>query len=128
LKISNASWINLSPKRLLLQLNDQAKTLMPFLKDRIDKDKRTHREERKYVFSVPLENNEALKRLVGTQMKGELIYKLPKTCYIVPKYNLSLYALGKTDAVDWGEMVSVLWPGAKVLAEGLSYVAIDYQP
>jgi len=128
LKISNASWINLSPKRLTLQLNDQAKTLMPFIKDRIDKDKRTQREVRKYIFSVPLENNEALKRLVGTRMKGELIYKLPKTCFIVPKYNLSLYALGKTDAVDWGKMVSDLWPGAKVLAEGLSHVAIDYQP
>jgi len=128
LKISNASWINLSPKRLLLQLHDRDKTTMPFLKDKIEKDKRTKREERKYVFAVPLENNEALKRLVGTQMKGDLIYKLPETCYIVPKYSLSLYALGKSDSVDWNQMVADLWPGAKVLAEGLSHIAISRHP
>lgn len=128
LKVSNASWINMSPQRLSLQLNDRDKTLMPFLEDRVEKDKRTQREERKYIFSVPLKESEALKRLVGTQMKGELVYKLPKACYIVPKYNLSLFALGKSDSVDWTEMVADLWPGAKVLAEGLSHVAISYQP
>ena len=128
LKVSNANWINMSPQRLHLQLKDRNQTMMPFLEDRVEKDKRTQREERKYIFSVPLEKNESLKRLVGTQIKGELIYKLPQTCYIVPKYNLSLYALGKSDAIDWPKMVSDLWPGAKVLAEGLSHVAISYQP
>lgn len=128
LKVNNAGWVNLSPKRLSLQLKDRNRTLMPFQDDRTVKDERTKREERIYVFSVPLEDNNSLKRLVGTQMRGELIYKLPQSCFIVPKYDLSLYALGKTDSVDWTETVEELWPGAKVLAEGLSELAISYQP
>jgi hypothetical protein len=128
LKVSNAGWISLSPQRLYLQLRDRDRTIMPFLDDRNVKDSRTRREERFYVFSVPLSEGESLRRLTGTQMKGDLIYKLPERCFIVPKYDLSLYALGKSDSVDWGRMVAQLWPGAKVIAEGLSEVAISYQP
>lgn len=128
LKVGNASWVSISPQRLYLSLNDKADTVMPFLEDEIIKDRRTQKEERHYLFSVPLENNESLKRLVGTQMKGKLVYKLPKACFIVPKYNLSLYALGKSESIEWEQMVTDLWPGAKVLAEGLSEIAISYQP
>lgn len=128
LKVENAGWINLAPQRLYLQLRDSDRTMMPFFDDRNVKDERTRREERFYVFSVPLSEGESLRRLTGTQMKGDLIYKLPERCYIVPKYDLSLYALGKSDSVEWAEMVTELWPGAKVAAEGLSDVAISYQP
>ena len=128
LKVGNASWVSISPQRLYLSLNDKADTIMPFLEDEIIKDKRTQKEERHYLFSVPLEDNESLKRLVGTEIKGKLVYKLPKACFIVPKYNLSLYALGKSDSIEWEQMVAELWPGATVLAEGLSEVAISYQP
>ncbi|MGJ8672131.1 hypothetical protein [Rubritalea sp.] len=128
LKVENAAWINLSPQRLYLQLRDRDRTMMPFSDDRNVKDERTRREERFYVFSVPLSEGGSLRRLTGTQMKGDLIYKLPEHCYIIPKYDLSLYALGKSDSVDWSEMVAELWPGAKVIAEGLSDVAISYHP
>lgn len=128
LKVGNASWVSMAPQRLYLTLSDRNKTMMPYLKDEIIKDKRTLKEERHYLFAVPLENNESLKRLVGTEINGEVVYKLPKPCYIVPKYNLSLYALGKSDSIDWEAMVADLWPGASVLAEGLSEIAISYQP
>ncbi|MFC4992945.1 hypothetical protein [Rubritalea tangerina] len=127
LRVKNASWINLSPQRLYIQLQDRDRTMMPFQDDRIILDKRTRKEERYYVFAVPLSQSESLKRLTGTQMRGDLVYKLPEVCYIVPKYDLSLYALGKSDSVDWAEMVGELWPGAKVIAEGLGDVAISYQ-
>ena len=126
LKVSNAKWVNLQPERLHIQLSDKNKTFMKFFDDRIDRDERTRKEERKYIFSIPLKNNESLKRLAGTQMKGELIYKLPETCYIVPKYDLSLYALGKTESLDWQTMVNQLWPSAKVLAEGRKHLAIKF--
>ena len=89
-----------------------------FSDDRIEKDSRTRREERKYVFSIPLESNKDLKRLVGTQLNGDLIYRLPTRCYIVSKYDLSLYALGKTDSTDWNSIVGQLWPDVTVIAEG----------
>lgn len=126
LKVANAKWVNLQPERLYISLNDKNKTLMNFHDDRIDRDQRTRKEERKYIFSIPLKNNESLKRLAGTQMQGELIYKLPETCYIIPKYDLSLYALGKTESLDWNTMVKQLWPSAEILAEGRKHLAIKY--
>ncbi len=126
LGVSNAPWINLQPQRLHIQLNDRERTIMAFSDDRVARDERTMREERRYIFSVPLKNNESLKRLAGTQMNGQLIYKLPDECYIVPKTELSMYALGKTSTVEWAAMVKALWPAAEVVAEGQGLVAISY--
>ncbi len=123
-KVANSKWITLQPERLYIQLKNKANTLMTFHEDRIDKDERTRKEERKYIFTVPLKNNESLKRLAGTQMQSELVYKLPETCYIVPKYDLSLYAYGKTKSIDWSTMTKELWPTAAVIAEGRTHVAI----
>lgn len=124
LKVGNAKWVSMPPQQLYVQLNDRNKTIMNFLDDRIEKDSRSRREERKYVFSVPLEGNQMLKRLVGTQITGELFYKLPHRCYIVPKYDVSLYALGKTDSTEWNVIVSQLWPDVKFVAEGRKYLAL----
>lgn len=126
LKVTNANWINLQPQRLYIQLHDQDKTIMSFFDDRVEKDERTLLEERKYIFTVPLKGNESLKRLAGTQVSGDLIYKLPEECHIIPKYDLALYALGKTDTVEWSAMVQKLWPAAKVLAAGQKHIAISY--
>lgn len=128
LKVANAKWVNLQPEKLHIQLNDKNKTLLEFHDDRIDRDERTRKEVRKYIFSIPLKNNESLKRLAGTQMQGELIYKLPESCYIVPKYDLSLYANGKTESLNWNwhSVVQQLWPSAKVLAVGRQNLAITF--
>ncbi len=128
LTVANAKWINLDPKSLYLRLLDRDRTIMHFTDDRVEKDERTRKEERKYVFAVPLQNNEGLKRLTGTQMQSELVAKLPESAWILPKVDVSLYALGKTDTLDWAEMVDQLWPGAKVVAEGMKSLAVDYQP
>ena len=123
-KVANAKWITLQPERLFIQLSNRDKTLMTFHEDRIHKDERTRKEERKYIFTVPLKSNGSLKRLAGTQMQGELLYKLPESCYIIPKYDLSLYAYGKTTSIEWSKMVNELWPTATVLAEGRTHVAV----
>ena len=126
ISVSKAKWVNLQPERLYIELSDRSKTLMDFRDDRIDRDPRSRKEERKYIFSIPLKNNESLKRLAGTQLQGKLIYKLPETCYIVPKYDLSLYANGKTESIDWNSRVRELWPAASILAEGRTNLAIKF--
>lgn len=126
-KVTNSKWVTLQPERLYIQLKSKEKTLLAFHEDRIDKDERTKKEERKYIFTVPLKNNESLKRLAGTLMQGDLIYKLPETCYIVPKYDLSLYAYGKTTSIDWSRMTKELWPTATVIAEGRTHIAIKFR-
>ena len=124
LMVGSSKWVSVPPQQLYVMLADRNKTVMNFSDDRIEKDSRTRREERKYVFSIPLESNKDLKRLVGTQLNGDLIYRLPTRCYIVSKYDLSLYALGKTDSTDWNIIVDQLWPDVKVMAEGRKYLAL----
>ena len=126
LSVARAKWVNLEPEQLYIELNDRNKTLFEFHDDRIESDKRTKKEERKYIFSVPLEGNESLKRLAGTQIQGKLIYRLPDPCHIVPKYDLSLYANGKTESIDWVSIVRELWPSASVVAEGRTNLAIKF--
>ncbi len=125
-QVLNAKWANLEPEQIYVQLNDRDKTIMNFNDDRIDRDERTRKEERKFIFSIPLEENVSLKRLSGTDIQGDLIYKLPESCYIIPKYDLSLYALGKTQSLKWKSMVKQLWPEAEVLAEGRKNLAIKF--
>jgi multidrug efflux pump subunit AcrA (membrane-fusion protein) len=126
LKVTNSDWISLAPNKLYLQLGDKNETILEFKDDRIEKDKRTQREVRKYIFSVPLEENNKLKRLTGTEMNSKLIYRLPEECYIVPKYDVSLYALGKTDSLIWSDVVKTLWPNAELLGVGHKHLAIKY--
>jgi len=126
-KATSAKWVSLQPERLYMQLTNENKTLMTFAEDRIDKDTRSRKEERKYIFTVPLKSDNTLKRLAGTEIQAQLIYKLPESCYIVPKYDLSLYAYGKTKSIEWSTMTKELWPNAKVLAEGRTHLAIQLQ-
>ena len=125
LMVGSSKWVSMPPQQLYVVLADRNKTVLNFSDDRIEKDSRTRREERKYVFSIPLESNKDLKRLVGTQLNGDLVYRLPARCYIVPKYDLSLYALGKTDSTDWNNIVAQLWPDVTVMAEGRKYLALS---
>lgn len=125
LMVGSSKWVSMPPQQLYVVLADRNKTVLNFSDDRIEKDSRTRREERKYVFSIPLESNKDLKRLVGTQLNGDLVYRLPTRCYIVPKYDLSLYALGKTDSTDWNNIVAQLWPDVTVMAEGRKYLALS---
>jgi hypothetical protein len=125
LKVGSSKWVSLPPQQLYVMLSDRNKTVMNFSDDRIEKDSRTRREERKYVFSIPLESNKDLRRLVGTKLNGDLVYRLPTRCYIVSKYDLSLFALGKTDSTDWNSIVGQLWSDVKVVAEGRKYLALS---
>lgn len=127
-KVSNASWVSLQPERLQVQLTNENQTLMTFLEDRIDKDIRTRKEERKYIFTVPHKSDSTLKRLTGTEIQAKLTYKLPENCHIVPKYDLSLYAADKEmKTIDWNEVTQKLWPEAKILAVGSTHLAIHYK-
>jgi len=126
ISVARAKWVNLQPEQLYIELNDRNKTQLEFHDDRIERDQRTRKEERKYIFSVPLEDNLDLKRLAGTQLQGDLIYRLPEPCYIVSKYDLSLYANGKTESIDWNARVRELWPSATILAQGRTNLAIKF--
>jgi len=128
LDVGNVSWINLPPTSLKIQLSDSAQTELSYLRDEFIKDSRTKQSSKFYIFSIPLEQNKSLKRLVGTTMDATLSTQLDETCFIVPKLDISLYALGKTKSRDYPSIVADLWEGARVLAEGSNNIAIAYNP
>jgi len=126
LAIKNAGWIALPPESLSLLLKDRVKTKFTFLADRFITDNRG-REERNYIFNSSLQENENLKRLTGSTLDATLVHQLEKPCYIVPKLELSLYALERTKSSEWRDIIKDLFPEAELYAEGLENVAI-YTP
>lgn len=127
LEVEKVGFIDLDPQSLTLHLKNSQKTKMGYLESRVEKNKRTRVEEKKYIFGLPLESDLSLKRLAGTKLDAKLTTELSEMCYIVPKFDISMYAKGKTVAHDWPQRVSELWPGAKVLAVGTNTIAISYR-
>ena len=77
---------------------------------------------------TPLGDNEGLKRLTGSEIDADLLYDLGQECYIVPKLDLSIYAMDHSSAREWPKMVTELFDGADLVAEGLEHLAIALQP
>ncbi len=123
LKVQNAGWISLEPSTLRLRLKDRARTELPFLGDRNIKDTRG-RDERNYIFNIALQDNQDLRRLTGSTLDADLLHKLDQPCHIVPKLQLSLYAMERTNKREWAVILQDLFPNAELVAEGLEHLAV----
>ncbi|MCC5788879.1 MAG: hypothetical protein JJT75_04540 [Opitutales bacterium] len=124
ISVDRAPWVDLDPSRLELRLTGRTPSTFTYYEDRYERDDRGQRGDRLYVFRVPLVDHEGLKRLVGAQMEGQLVYQLPEKALLVPKFDLALYSLNRTQTTDWNMMVSQLWPEAELLAVGENELAI----
>jgi len=123
-----ANWISLDSDSLVLRLNDRKSTEVTFKEDKTVKDERTRKEEKFYIFSAVTAEEPQLKRLAGTTIQADLLTKLEKRCWIVPKVDISMEALGQTESKVWRDIVDDVWPGANVVAVGGNSIAIDYIP
>ncbi len=123
LSVNNASWIALQPESLHLRLKDRARTELTFLQDRYIKNSRG-KEERNYIFRITGEENSDLRRLTGSTLDADLVHSLSQPCRIVPKLELSLYAMERSDSREWDAILADLFPGAQLIAEGLEHLAI----
>ena len=128
LTILGESWVSLEPSTLYLKLENADKTVVNFRDTKTLKNKATRSDEKIYIFAIPTAEQPSLKRLSGTGMEARLITRLPEKCWIVPKVDIALEALGKSTSKSWSNMVEDIWAGAKLVAEGENSLAIDYQP
>ncbi len=128
LGVQGEPWISLPSESLIVRLSDRENTEIAYSDDKSVKNERTRREEKFYIFAIETEKARHLKRMAGTSMQANLLTKLEKRCWIVPKVDIAMEALGKSTSKVWADIVDDLWPGAKVLAQGDNALAIDYIP
>ena len=83
-----------------------------------------NRDDIAYYFTLPPGRNEDAAKLLGSEVGCDLIYCLDASAYIVPKLTALLANPGLFKSIPFAEAVSTLWPGASLLAEGATEVAI----
>lgn len=122
--LANASWVSLPTDRLfaVVRVPNGEAIRAEFSFQKIERVQL--REESVYYFQVPLERAETASRLLGADMTCELWLSLPQAARIVPKLSLVLNQPGAFQGRDWADGVRVAWPGAQVLVEGQTDLAI----
>lgn len=128
LSVLGESWVSLDPSTLYIKLSDKESTIVDFKEEKVVKNKATKREQKAYIFAIETSLAESLKRLSGTDIEAALYTKLGERCWIVPKVDIALEALSKSDSKPWPDIVDDVWMGAKVIAEGENSLAISYDP
>jgi hypothetical protein len=82
------------------------------------------REEAVYYFQFPPEKSALASRLIGTDLSCELWLTLPQPARVVPKLSLVLQQPAAFQGRSWAQGVGMAWPGASVLVEGQTELAI----
>jgi hypothetical protein len=75
-------------------------------------------------FAAPEDAAASLGSLSGATVRGRLVTVLPAPARVVPKIDLLLHAPEAFADADWAGGVASTWPGAVVVAVGLTEVAI----
>jgi hypothetical protein len=122
--LSNPAWVGLPADRLLavVRLANGEELQAPFVFHKIERIQM--REESVYYFQFPSEKSAAAARLMGTDVSCELWMTLPRPARIVPKLALVLNQSSSFQGRNWAQGVQSAWPGARVLIEGQTDVAI----
>jgi hypothetical protein len=82
------------------------------------------REDTAYYFQFPTNRAAAGARLMGTDVYCELWLDLPERVRVVPKFALVLNQPSAFQGRRWNEGVAQISPGARVLVEGQTDLAI----
>lgn len=122
--LANPAWAGLSPDRLvaLVRLANGAELTAGFAFQKIERVQM--REEAVYYFQFPPEKAAMASRLLGTDLSCELWLTLPQPARVVPKLSLVLQRPSAFQGRSWGQGVASAWPGASVLVEGQTDLAI----
>lgn len=83
------------------------------------------REEACYYFVLSADQTEVASRLVGMDVPGELWLSLDRPARVVPKLALVMQLPTAFQKRNWAEAAAQVWPGARVVAEGQSEIAIE---
>ncbi len=122
--LEDVSWSGLPPGKLtaVLPQPDGSHLEAPFAFKKLERFQL--REEIFYYFQFPPEESASASQLVGTAPTCELWLELSQPARIVPKLTLVLHEPGAFQNRHWNEGVSQILPGAQVLVEGQTDLAI----
>lgn len=122
--LSNPAWAGLPPDQLmaLVRLPNGAELTATFAFQKIERVQL--REEAVYYFQFPPEKSAVAARLIGTDLSCELWLTLPQPARVVPKLSLVLQQPEAFQGRTWAQGVGTAWPGAHVLVEGQTDLAI----
>jgi hypothetical protein len=122
--LSNPAWAGLSTERLMaiVRLPNGQEMEAPFAFQKVERFQL--REESVYYFQFPPERAAMAARLLGTDISCELWLALTQAARIVPKLQLVLNYPEAFQGRNWMQGVQSACPGAFVLVEGQTDVAV----
>jgi hypothetical protein len=122
--LANPAWASLPTDRIsaLVRLPTGEELHAPFAFKKIERVQ--VREESVYYFEFHPDQALAAAQMMGTDVSCEIWLTLPRPARVVPKYSLVLEKPEAFQGRSWAQGVSAAWPGAQVLVEGQTAVAI----
>jgi hypothetical protein len=122
--LSNPAWAGLPSDQItaLVRLPNGVELEARFAFQKIERVQL--REESIYYFEFPVDKSALAARLMGTDLSCELWLNLPQPARVVPKLALVLQQPNAFQGRTWAQGVGAAWPGASVLVEGQTDLAI----
>jgi hypothetical protein len=121
--MDNVAWTGISPEKLDAVVRSGGQTLSAkFAFQKIERIQ--NREESAYYFEFPADKAATAARLIGANVACELWTDLPEPARIVPKLAMVLHRPDAFQNRDWGAAVGSTFPGARVLIEGQTDLAV----
>lgn len=121
--IRRTEWRLLDPNRVMLRVPTGGGELSARYTRRLPEEI-FGREELVYHFTFSSDQSVVARTLVGGQISATLVATLPKPARIVPKLDLVLLDPELFRTLGWTEAVARLIPGATLLLQGETHVAI----
>ena len=121
--MENAAWSGIPPERLRVVVTTGGRALEAhFIYQKIEKVQ--NREELAYYFEFPKEKATEAARLIGANNQCDLWADLSEAARIVPKLAVILHQPDAFQSRNWNSAVSTTFPGARLLLEGQTDLAI----
>lgn len=122
--LNHPAWLQLPKERLeVVVYNAQGRAFRaPYVDQRIEQ--RSNNEIRHYLFLLPEAESEAARNLMGSSPQADLWFLPEFPVYVVPKTDVAVYARGSIPGRRWDEVISALFPGGQLIAEGQTHLAI----
>lgn len=122
--LEDVSWSGLPTEKLttVISMSDGSHLEAPFAFKKLERSQL--REEVFYYFQFPMEDAAAAALLVGTDPSCELWLGLSQPARVIPKLTLMLQGPGAFQNRHWNDGLAKIFPGAHVLVEGQTDLAI----
>lgn len=121
--MDNVAWTGLAPDKMEATVRSGGQLFVAkFAFQKIERIQ--NREESAYYFEFPAEKAAAVSRLIGANVSCDLWMDLPEAARIVPKLAMVLHRPDAFENKDWGSAVASTFPGARLLVEGQTDLAV----